>query len=260
MASRADRSASPASLPRSPGAVDYWAASGVVRQDDRNVHARQRKFAELFTGCSDVVDLGCGQGGFLGLLRDYGVRAFGVDASATACAACADAGLHVVQADVVEYLLEDGEPFGGVFSAGLLEHLERGAVETIVARAAERLSPGGLFVTVLPNPASILAHLQMFHEDPTHVRFYPARYLATLCRASGLDVLRITEDADTLAGWGGRFTADFAQLDGLARQDASLGVLVRIVADLADHFNAVIDQFVRPLEFCVVARKPASAV
>ena len=241
------------------GPIDYWEACGAVRQEDTGIDARQRKFAALFEGCTHVVDLGCGRGEFLRLLRDQGVPAFGVDASAGACAACAEAGLDAVQSDVLDYLQRDGAPLGGIFNAGLLEHLDRATVEALVARAAARLSPGGLFVAVLPNPASILTHLQLFHEDPTHVQFYPARYLAALCRANGLEVVQVGEDVDTLAGWGGRFTANFAMLDSLRRRDPSLGILVRVVEDLATHFNTVIDQFVRPLEFYVVARKPDPA-
>jgi SAM-dependent methyltransferase len=240
-----------------PAVADYWSTSGTARAEDLSLAERQRKFAALFSGATGVVDLGCGTGQFLKLLRDAGVPAVGVDTSGAACRTCVAAGLRVVQADALEYLRRGRTPLGGVFSAGLLEHLDRASVESLLAHAARRLSPGALFVAVLPNPASILAHLQLFHEDPTHVRFYPTRYLAALCRSVGLEVVDIAEDTETLAGWGGRFTANFAQLAPLARRDPSLGILVRVVEDLASHFNAVIDQFVRPLEFSVVARKPA---
>jgi SAM-dependent methyltransferase len=236
-------------------ALDYWAAAGQRRRADTGIDDRLRKFADRFPAGAHVVDLGCGDGRFLRLLEARGVRATGVDQSAAALDECVRAGLTAVRADAVAYLRQHG-PFDGIFSAGLLEHLDRADVETLVARAAAQLSPGGLFLAVLPNPASLLAHLSLFHEDPTHVRFYPAGYVEALCRASGLEAIESREDEDTLGGWGGRFTADFAQLEPLARRDPAVGVLVRVVEDLATHFNTVLDQLVRPLEFYVAARKP----
>lgn len=239
-----------------PDPIDYWNACGAVRGADVHIGARQQKYAALFEDATSVVDLGCGRGEFLALLRSRGVSALGVDSAAGSCAACADAGLTAVQADVLDFLQRDSAPLGGVFNAGLLEHLDRPDVESLIARVAERLTPGGLFVSVLPNPASLLTHLQLFHEDPTHVRFYPIRYLSELCRRSGLDVVQVAEDADTLAGWGGHFGADFSRFDDLRQRDPAVGVLVSVVRDLATHFNTVMDQFVRPLEFYIVARKP----
>ena len=235
---------------------DYWTAAGTARREDPTSGARQEKFAARFQGCSMVIDLGCGLGEFLRQLRDAGVAAIGVDSSAAACAACEAEGLRAVHADVRSYLQVDGPAVDGVFNGGLLEHLDRGDVEALVARVADRLEPGGLFVTVLPNPASILTHLTVFHEDPTHVRLYPPRYFAALCRRCGLEIVEVAEDEETLRGWGGRFDADFEQLAPLAARDPRIGVLIQVVKDFATHFNTVIDQLVRPVEFYVVARKP----
>jgi O-antigen chain-terminating methyltransferase len=43
------------------------------------IAARQREYVEIFAGASDVLDIGCGRGEFLALLKERGVRARGID-------------------------------------------------------------------------------------------------------------------------------------------------------------------------------------
>jgi O-antigen chain-terminating methyltransferase len=51
-----------------------------------------------------------------------------------------------------------------------------------------RLDPGGVFVSVLPNPGSIRLHLFGFWRDPEHVRFYTGNLIASICQHYGLSV------------------------------------------------------------------------
>ena len=55
-------------------------------------------------GCPKVLDLGCGRGEWLQLLREEGLQAKGVDADEGMLRACRESGLEVEQFDIAHYL------------------------------------------------------------------------------------------------------------------------------------------------------------
>ena len=58
----------------------------------------------LFAGRTDVLDVGCGRGEFLDLLREAGVGARGLDTNHEMVEVCRARGLDVVEGDLVGYL------------------------------------------------------------------------------------------------------------------------------------------------------------
>src|SRR6188472_231332 len=126
-----------------------------MRGSTADVRERQRPYVDDFRGAAPVLDVGCGRGEFLGLLREAGIEARGVDADADMVAFARGAGLDVVQADAVAYLegLDDGS-LGGVFAAQLVEHLPPAALLRLLQLAARKLRPGGLLVAETINPLS----------------------------------------------------------------------------------------------------------
>src|SRR5207247_244796 len=81
-----------------------------MRGSVESIRNRQRRYVDDFRTASPVLDIGCGRGELLSLLRDAGVEARGIDADADMVAYAAGDGLDVEQADLVEYLerLDDG--------------------------------------------------------------------------------------------------------------------------------------------------------
>src|SRR5262249_23034517 len=59
---------------------------------------------------ADVLDLGCGRGEWLELMRDTGIAAVGIDHNAIFLGRCRELGLHAIEADAITYLqsLPDG--------------------------------------------------------------------------------------------------------------------------------------------------------
>ena len=70
----------------------------------RRCARRQADYVELLRGHAPVVDLGCGRGELLELLRDAGIAARGVEGNANAVQECRAKGLDVAQGDLVEFL------------------------------------------------------------------------------------------------------------------------------------------------------------
>src|SRR5436190_24311838 len=111
-----------------------------MRGSTDDVRARQRVYVDDFHGAAPVLDVGCGRGEFLVLLREAGIDAKGVDADADMVAYARGEGLEVDHTGAVEYLegLADGS-LGGIFAAQLLEHLPASTVVRLLELAAAKL-------------------------------------------------------------------------------------------------------------------------
>ena len=124
------------------------------------------------------LDLGCGRGEFLRILRDEGIASVGVDRNPVGLAALRADGFTVVECDLVEFLETDGRMYAGASALQVAEHLAPERLDRMLALVAQRLAPGAPLIVETPNPLSPFA-LARFHSDPTH-----ARRLWRLSRAS----------------------------------------------------------------------------
>lgn len=148
----------------------------------------QRPRVQFFKGCQRVLDLACGPGVFLELLREAGIEAIGVDRDEEIVKKARHKDLKVIQSDIFAHLEKVEERYDGIFCSHFIEHLPFNQVVRLVELTAMRLDPGGVFVSVLPNPGSIRLHLFGFWRDPEHVRFYTGNLIASICQHYGLSV------------------------------------------------------------------------
>jgi SAM-dependent methyltransferase len=164
---------------------DYFAYESRMRGATELIREKQRGYVEDFRGAAPVVDLGCGRGEFLSLLREAGIEAKGVDADADMVAYARGEGLEVEHTGAVEYLegLADG-PLGGIFAAQLLEHLPAPTLVRLLELAATKLRPGGLLVAETINPLSPFA-LRNYFADLTHAQPLVPETLELLARQAG---------------------------------------------------------------------------
>jgi O-antigen chain-terminating methyltransferase len=151
------------------------------------VRERQRVYVDDFRAAAPVLDVGCGRGEFLGLLREAGIEARGVDADADMVAYARGEGLDVEQADALAYLesLSDGS-LGGIFCAQVVEHLPPPALVRFLELAHAKLRDGGLLIAETINPVSPLA-LRNYFADLTHAQPLVPETLALLARHAGFD-------------------------------------------------------------------------
>jgi hypothetical protein len=105
----------------------YLAFEDRFRGSRDDIRERIRPYVALFAGRHDVLDVGCGRGEFLDLLREAGIASRGLDMNHEMVEVCRERGLEVYEGDMVGYLesLADGS-LGGLIAVQVVEHLEPG--------------------------------------------------------------------------------------------------------------------------------------
>ena len=183
--------------PATPPPVDvrsflYVGFEDAFRGSQAEIRARLSDYVDRFDGASDVLDVGCGRGEFLDLLRDGGIPARGIDLNHEMVEASRARGLAVEEADALGYLeaLPDAS-LGGIFSAQVIEHLAPDYLLRVLEQAAVKLRPGGLIVLETINPACWAAFFDSYLRDLTHVRPIHPETLQYLLRASGFSPVTI---------------------------------------------------------------------
>ena len=175
----------------------------IFRGSETLVRERQREYVRMLRKAEWVLDLGCGRGEFLDLLRDNEIGARGVDIDQEMVDRCREKGHEAEVGDAVEYL--DGlEPASlpAVFAAQVIEHLPAPALKRLLELATTRLVPGGVAIFETVNPHCAPA-MKAFWTDPTHQHpLFPEVVLA-LARLAGFHSGRVH-----FPGASGRFDDD----------------------------------------------------
>ena len=190
-----------AAQPSAAALPDYFAFESRMRGSVEAIRERQRPYLDDFRNAAPVLDIGCGRGELLSLLREAGVEARGIDADADMVAYARGDGLDVEQADLVEYLERlDDASLGGIFMGQVVEHLPPGVLARSLELAVRKLRPGGVLVAETINPLSPLA-LRHYFADLTHAQPLVPETLQLLARQSGFaetEIRYLNEPAERL--------------------------------------------------------------
>jgi SAM-dependent methyltransferase len=157
-----------------------------------DIRRRVEDYLPVFENAGDVLDVGCGRGEFLELLRDHGVRAQGIDINPAMVEVCRGKGLQAETGDALAYLggLPDGS-LGGLFAAQVVEHLEPRYLMRLLDAAFDKLRPGAPIVLETINPACWFAFFESYIRDLTHVRPVHPDTLTYLLVATGFQRVEI---------------------------------------------------------------------
>jgi O-antigen chain-terminating methyltransferase len=183
-----------ANLAAQPAATqlpDYFAFESRMRGSVEVIRERQRRYVDDLRDHGPVLDVGCGRGELVGLLREAGVAARGVDADADMVAYARGEGLEVDQGDAASYLerLPD-DSLGAVFMAQVVEHLPPATLVRVLELAAAKIRPGGVLIAETINPLSPLA-LRNYFADLTHAQPLVPETLELLARQAGFAATKI---------------------------------------------------------------------
>jgi len=188
----------PASKEQNAGDAFYLAFEDAFRGSEASVRER---LAPCLTWLVEeniggegrpVLDLGSGRGEWLGLLREEGLNARGVDASGAMVGYVRGKGLDVTRGNAVDILAAcDSCSLGAVTAFHLVEHLPFNQVVALLEHAFRVLAPGGLVILETPNPENLQVGAHSFWMDPTHRRPLPPGLLAFLAEHHGFSSVRI---------------------------------------------------------------------
>jgi O-antigen chain-terminating methyltransferase len=218
---------SPAAATASAGAApakppfDYGRFAERFRGSEEYVKRNQQFYRPFFATCQSVLDIGCGRGEFLEMMRDSGVPARGIDLGEESVATCRHKGLEAEAADLYTYLADLPEAsLDGIFCSQVVEHLPPERLPEMVKLCASRLARNGVIVIETPNPECLAIFATHFYLDPTHTRPVPHGLLAFYLEEFGVGKIEVhrlspaVESMPSLAGLPAEFRdAFFGGLD-----------------------------------------------
>ena len=170
-----------------------------------------------FKGRRRVLDIGCGRGEFLEMLKEENIASYGVDLDEGMVEAARARGVEAYAGDAIAHLrtLNPGD-IDGIFSSQVAEHLRTSDLLTMVDLCYRKLAPGGVIVIETPNPETLFIFHAFFYVDLTHIKpIHPEAMKWTLEAAGFRDVQierilpvpkgarldRLPEDAEDTASW-----------------------------------------------------------
>jgi len=175
-----------------PMNFDYGRFAERFRGTEEYVKAGQQIYLPLFTGATDVLDIGCGRGEFLEMMRSAGIPARGIDLSEESIATCRHKGLDAETAELFIYLENLPEAsLGGIFCSQVVEHLPAARLPEMIQLCASRLRRNGVIAIETPNPECLAIFASHFYLDPTHERPVPHPLLAFYFEEFGIGNIEV---------------------------------------------------------------------
>ena len=203
---------------RFPKPISAEQIGAMLSEDDHRLDAMYASFEDQFRGTrSDIrqrqsiylpyvrkageattkglaIDIGCGRGEWLELLRDEGVVAKGVDLNRVFLDGCRERELDVCEQDALAFLRElKRNSVGVVTSFHMIEHLDHRVLIALFDEILRVLKPGGVAIFETPNPRNMVVGSCNFYLDPTHKRPLPPELSRYLLEARGFSNVEVKE-------------------------------------------------------------------
>lgn len=227
-----ERAASQAEPQKGKGTIyqklDYFKFQNDFRGSQSTIMERQKMYLPYFQNATaPVLDIGCGRGEFLRIMKDHNIPAFGVDLYPEYEVEGELVGLDIRQGDGIAFLQESNERYGGIFACQVIEHIGFDQLQVLCAAAYEKLEPGAYLVLETPNPTCLSMFTNSFYIDPTHSMPVHPLLLEYLLREIGFrEIKTVFTDASKMD-----FTLPKIESDGI-KNLAEVNAAIERVSDL----------------------------
>ncbi|MCJ7472611.1 MAG: class I SAM-dependent methyltransferase [Actinobacteria bacterium] len=150
------------------------------------------KEADAGSKNSPILDIGCGRGEWLELLKEAGLHAKGLDFNGIMIKTCKDRGLDVVQDEALSFLknLPDHN-LGAVTGFHLIEHCRFEFLIKLLDEILRVLKPGGLVILETPNPGNVIVGSCSFYLDPSHIKPLPGALIKLVLESLGFNKVNV---------------------------------------------------------------------
>ena len=220
------------------------------RGSQEEIRSRLTDYVSLFSSASDVVDIGCGRGEFLELLRTHGVTARGVDANDAMVHECRARGLDVTHGDALGFLEQQQDGcLGGLVAIQVVEHFEPAYLLRVLEASHHKMRVGAPLVLETINPACWMAFFDCYLRDVTHRQALHPDTLRYLVQSSGFSNVDVRYRSPILEQDRLERVANPALPDG---GDPRLFELASAINAHADKLNA---RLFSSMDYAIVARR-----
>ncbi|MEI2743256.1 MAG: methyltransferase domain-containing protein [Candidatus Competibacter sp.] len=139
-----------------------------------------------------LLDIGCGRGEWLEILKEAGLTAYGVDLNRIMVDQCRELGFEVIEADVIDYLRSlNTHSLGAITGMHIIEHIPFKRLIVLCDEVLRTLKPGGIAIFETPNPENLITGACNFYYDPTHLNPLPPDTMRFVMEIRGFSRVKI---------------------------------------------------------------------
>jgi SAM-dependent methyltransferase len=151
--------------------------------------------AKAGTAKAPILDIGCGRGEWLELLKKHDLIGHGVDLNRVMVSQCQELELDVINADAIEYLRTlKTDSLGAVTGMHIIEHIPFKRLIALFDEVLRVLKPAGVAIFETPNPENLIVGACNFYYDPTHINPLPPEPMRFVMETRGfgsIEILRL---------------------------------------------------------------------
>ena len=211
----------------------YFSLEDVLRGTPEQIKEEVKVYLPVLQNAgieSDILDVGCGRGEWLQVLREAGLQARGIDTNRILIQQCKELSLDVEEREALSYLRSlPGASLNVVTAFHFAEHLPLETLVQFLDETGRVLKPCGLIILETPNPENLLVGCCNFYLDPTHKNPIPIPTMKLLLEARGF------------------------RCEEVLKLHAVQSTKIEVKDQLTSHLNHFL---YGPMNYAVVARKP----
>lgn len=182
--------------------IDYFSFENNFRGLRKDIKDAQKIYVDYFINKGHIIDLGCGRGEFLELMKENNISVTGVDLYEEFVDYCNINDLSAVYCDAIEYLANlQNNTIGGVFASQLVEHLNTNQLIQLCNEAYKKLLPGSYLILETPNPTSLSIYMNAFYMDPSHNKPVHPKTLEYFLKQAGFSEISVVFTEQSKVGY-----------------------------------------------------------